>query len=473
MSGMGDSLMRKIFTLLTVFLFISSFAFADDYIKRTPSAFTYKNIYDNLYLKLDQTTQQTIINNGLKFEDADRSPDAVGELLYDNTVAGFDDGLFAWYDDDEIRYIVDLDTLPGDAEDDYVVSYDKDADKFYMKVDAGAAGGDEVTVNASAVDTTANFLNGDIVWTLTDGGAGGPDDITGSFAADSIDDTHINWGSGAGQVDLADIPGGISGASVWDFGGATSFEVPNGTSGTTDAIGEFYYDSNGDNSTVIDGVLQGYGTANQYFFGCASYPSSDNDVMAYDSATNKVTWQAQAGGAGGGATYREITLLPESCVLDDTNPPLISVKESTGTGTPRFRVAQFDDGEDDKCYWTFVMPSDATASQDLILDIYWYSDEDVAENVVWAVQVSATTPDDADNMEEQAADDADTVTDSADSAEAKALIKATLTIDYANCDGAVAGDTVTLCFYRDGDNGSDSHTNEVFLHSCHLKIPRS
>ena len=44
----------------------------------------------------------------------------------------------------------------------------------------GAGSGDAVTVNSSAADTTANFLNGDIDWTLTDGGAGGPDDVTGT-----------------------------------------------------------------------------------------------------------------------------------------------------------------------------------------------------------------------------------------------------------------------------------------------------
>lgn len=44
----------------------------------------------------------------------------------------------------------------------------------------GSGSGDSVTVNSTGVDTTANFLNGDIDWTLVDGGAGGPDDITGT-----------------------------------------------------------------------------------------------------------------------------------------------------------------------------------------------------------------------------------------------------------------------------------------------------
>jgi len=74
---------------------------------------------------------------GVSFADADTSPDAAGELLYDNTVTGLLDGAMCWYDDDAVRYIVDLATLPVD--DDYVVAYDAAADGFYMKADADAA----------------------------------------------------------------------------------------------------------------------------------------------------------------------------------------------------------------------------------------------------------------------------------------------------------------------------------------------
>jgi len=91
------------------------------------------------------------------FTDADASPDAVGELLYDNTVAGIDDGWFCWYDDDEIKYIIDTDTLPTDAEDDYHLAYDKDTDTLYWKADAdtgGATAWDDIT-NPDADDTIA------------------------------------------------------------------------------------------------------------------------------------------------------------------------------------------------------------------------------------------------------------------------------------------------------------------------------
>jgi len=72
------------------------------------------------------------------FTDEDAAPDAAGMLKYDNTVANWDDGALCWYDDDEVKYLVDLATLPTD--DDYVVAYDADIDKFYMKVDDDTGG---------------------------------------------------------------------------------------------------------------------------------------------------------------------------------------------------------------------------------------------------------------------------------------------------------------------------------------------
>lgn len=113
---------------------------------------------------------------------------------------------------------------------------------------------------------------------------------------------------------------GDVGTGVYDFGGATSFEIPNGTGPTTNAAGEIAMDTNGDGSTVTTGVLQGYdGTQNLYFFGATNYPSSDNDVMVYDSATNAVKWESQSG-AGGGI----------SNVVEDTTPQLGGMLDVNG-----------------------------------------------------------------------------------------------------------------------------------------------
>ena len=104
-----------------------------------------------------------------------------------------------------LRQLKDVNTT-GIA-DGKILKYDLATKKWIMADDSGGAGpGDNVTVNGTDVDTTANFKDGDILMILVDGGSGGPDDITMSYATDSIKDTHIDWGTGATQVSLADIP---------------------------------------------------------------------------------------------------------------------------------------------------------------------------------------------------------------------------------------------------------------------------
>lgn len=61
--------------------------------------------------------------------------------------------------------------------------------------DGGGGSGDVVTANSTAIDTTANFLDNAIIeFDIADGGAGGPDDITGTLATDAV-----------GHLALADV----------------------------------------------------------------------------------------------------------------------------------------------------------------------------------------------------------------------------------------------------------------------------
>lgn len=69
-------------------------------------------------------------------------------------------------------------------------------------------------------------------------------DFDVTAGAVSIDNTNF---------DLADIPGGTAGASAFDFGGATSVEIPNVADPTTDAEGEVAWDANDDAIEVYMG----------------------------------------------------------------------------------------------------------------------------------------------------------------------------------------------------------------------------
>ena len=81
------------------------------------------------------------MTDAIAFPVADASPNANGELLYDSTVAGLDDGAFQYFaGGDTVYHLVGTAEVPDDADDDKVIAYDKDTDRWYMKADADTGG---------------------------------------------------------------------------------------------------------------------------------------------------------------------------------------------------------------------------------------------------------------------------------------------------------------------------------------------
>lgn len=109
-------------------------------------------------------------------------------------------------------------------------------------------------------------------------------DVTGTLPDGNVSD----------NLTLATVSGAI------DAGGATSLEIPNGASVTTDAFGEIAADNNAWASGR--GAVQFYdGTANTNLVGVlVSDAPNDGDIPKYNSASGTITWEADAG-AGGGA----------------------------------------------------------------------------------------------------------------------------------------------------------------------------
>ena len=168
--------------------------------------------------------------------------------------------------------------------------------------------------------------------------------------------------------------------------------------------------------------------------------------------------------------YYQYILLPESATLDDGNPPAITVIESTGTGTARFRVADFDATTDEILYWTFVVPDDM-ASGNWFADVSWYSnDVGPNETCFWELAISATTEADVDTPAEQAAGTSQTASEDVNETEANRLMQTTITI--SNLDSVAAGDVVTIVFNRDANNASDDLSSDARLISVRLRIPR-
>ena len=197
-------------------------------------------------------------------------------------------------------------------------------------------------------------------------------------------------------------------------------------------------------------------------------PKGNSTVDGYINATDWTTFNNKGSG-NTNITSLEFTILPESMVLDDNNPPAITVVESTGTGTMRYRVAQFDGATNESVYQSFVMPSYYNSSGTLSADVYWYINNATAANVTWGIWLSATTPGDADTPKEQAVGTINTNFGSVDTTEANRLLKTTINI--TNLDSLAANDDVGIKFQRVPTDGNDTSATDAEVKSIKLKIP--
>lgn len=208
----------------------------------------------------------------LNVPSSDASPGTTaGQLRHDSTVTGLATGAMAWWDGDKVRYLVDLDVLP--SSDDYVVAYDADNDNFYMKADATGAGytnltsfedqtawrvfysdadGDvtELALGADGTYLKSNGASAAPTWATPSGGSGSMTTVKEATSqVGGADIVSLDFGAGFDltedpdtEINIAFDPTEIT---VWDLGGATSFELPNGDDPDTDATGEISYDTDG------------------------------------------------------------------------------------------------------------------------------------------------------------------------------------------------------------------------------------
>lgn len=117
--------------------------------------------------------------------------------------------------------------------------------------------------------------------------------------------------------DLAEADGDTY-SGTHDFGGAT-LEMPNGTLVTLSKTGQFALDTDGAVPVTATPIVSIYsGGTTYYLFPINGLPSSDNDVMAYDSATNAITWQSQPGGGGNAFTTVSVSASDVGYTWSDT-----------------------------------------------------------------------------------------------------------------------------------------------------------
>jgi len=187
----------------------------------------------------------------------------------------------------------------------------------------GSGSGDNVTVNSSAVDTTANLLDGDIDWTLVDGGAGGPDSITGTvgcsgcidvtdLGADSVGSSEVIESADLTIHDLAlsgvgpDLSWIVSGGDTWhagaESGGAGGVWF---LSNTTD--GKHFIEINGS--------------------GGMSFPQLVNCNTIDTSADGTLSCGTDTG--GGGNSFETISVPAGASVVAESSTDTLTITETT------------------------------------------------------------------------------------------------------------------------------------------------
>lgn len=178
--------------------------------------------------------------------------------------------------------------------------------------DGGAGGGgDNITVNTTAADTTGNFLDGDIDWTLVDGGAGGPDDITATVACSGcvdVTDIGANAVDGSELVDdsvdtteLDDTDTPLVGQLVaTDNATATRLEylaIGGGLTSNGDTLiadlGTTIDSTELEDEAVTEAKLDALDTA------------ADEECLTFESTGTRLEWQTCGG--GGSSAFNDIT----------------------------------------------------------------------------------------------------------------------------------------------------------------------
>jgi len=173
----------------------------------------------------------------------------------------------------DIKFTVNGDEVTADINDDAVTSaHISDADYGDISASSGVLSLDNTVVDtAELVDDAVTSVKiadnavalstqttGNYVATIADAG-NSTITVTGSGSEGStvtVDAVDLNCTDCIGETEITDdylLNDGDTGTGVYDFGGATSVEIPNGANPTTDADGEIAYDSDDEAIEVYDG----------------------------------------------------------------------------------------------------------------------------------------------------------------------------------------------------------------------------
>lgn len=310
--------------------------------------------------------------------------------------------------------------------------------------------------------------------------------------------------------------GGITGSGVNDFGGATSFELPNSATPTVNADGEIALDT-----TVADfshGLLRYYGGEELVII---AVPTADIDtaptdgyVLAYNATDDEFEFVAGAGGHGTGSSisdHGEVAAITETQgqilrvnatpawealaaqtagahVGGDGTDVVATVPKRTiiltaaggkptttagcadavvveaGTNDVDYWVLDFDNASDEYAFWGPI-PMPANYDGGVMTAIfYWTTTATGTTGVAWAIQLLSL--DDGDPID-SAWGTAVVVTDDAQSAAGDVLVTAA-SGDITPGGTASAPEMLFVRVFRDVSDANDDMTEDARLKSVKL-----
>jgi len=259
----------------------------------------------------------------------------------------------------------------------------------------------------------------------------------------------------SGTATLGTVAGAI------DAGSATSLEIPNSATPTTDAAGElaldttitdhqplFQYYDGGENMTIVA-------------IDTAQLPALDNEILKYDAASDKFVLEADA--SGGSSVMTPIPLMPADMNIASSNPAIPDL------GLTQHGIL-FDDTTDQSGNWTNLYSNGYQSGDIVITVIYSMANEDTgtSETIVVTGEIWAVSPGDSADVDTASWGTAVSTTEAVPDTSGYPG-SFTLTFDSAGeLDNLADGDIFAVRITRDADNGSDDADNDLEIRSLVL-----
>lgn len=173
-----------------------------------------------------------------------------------------------------------------------------------------------------------------------------------------------------------------------------------------------------------------------------------------------------------------IYLPPSAATLSDgssgnATPQIERVQGTEANPKKHVIVARFDPTTAEYITFDLKLPPATVlgASPTAKLNLLWASIAAITStNVVWAAQIGAVTPADADTPIEHASAAAQSVVSANNTTEAGRLISAQIAFSNAQADGMQPDDLLTIIVFRDAANGSDTLAEDARLYGAELVL---